>query len=157
LSNGHGTRQKEWLEESSIPSAVAATFKGKFADATDTKWRLSKKGNYKAHYKKGDDKVEVTLAPDGTWKNTRTKLGTANIPSSITSYIGSNYADYETKKVVIHDNAGKEMKYMAHLKKEGDKKKLVFDKDGTFSKEKKSKKGKGKGKMAADDDDSERK
>lgn len=149
--------KKKWLDESAIPAAIVSAYKSKFANAAETKWKQTKKGNFRAMHKDGDNKVEATFSPDGTWKNTRTKLGASNIPSSITSYISSNYADYEVKKVVMHDNDGKEMKYVASLKNGEEKKTLVFDKAGEFLKEKKKKgKGKGKGKkkmLESDEDD----
>ena len=147
-------KKKNWLDEAAIPTEVVTAYKGKFANATSTKWKKTKKGNFKGMHKDGENKVEATFNPDGTWKHTRTKLGASNIPASVSSYVSSNYADYETKKVVLHDNAGKGMKYLAHLKKGEEKKKLVFNKDGEFEKVKEGKgRGKGKGKMLKGDDD----
>ncbi|MGB0524913.1 MAG: PepSY-like domain-containing protein [Flammeovirgaceae bacterium] len=143
-------KKKDWLEDAAVPTAVMNAYKGKFANASDSKWRKTKKGNFKAIHKDNDNKVEVTFAPDGTWKHTRTKLGSANIPASVSSYISGKYAGFETKKVVLHENAGKETRYLAHLKKGEEKMKLWFDKDGKFEKVKKPKKGKG------DDDGSEK-
>lgn len=146
FAQGKKKKKKDWLDASAVPTAVMDAYNGKFSDASDSKWKKTKKGNFKAYHKDGDNKVEATFSPDGTWKHTRTKLAKANVPESVQSYITSNYADYEVKKVVLHENAGKGTKYLAHLKKDDDKKKLIFDKDGNFEKVKEKKKG------AADDD-----
>ena len=144
-----GKKKKDWLDTSAIPTAVMDAYKAKYADVSTSKWKKTKKGNFKAFHKDGENKVEATFSPDGTWKHSRTKLATANIPESISAYVSDNYEDYELKKVVHHDNAGKGMKYLVHLKKGEEKMKLVFDKDGEFEKVRQAKKGK----MAGDDED----
>ena len=156
LAQGKGKgKKKNWIDESAVPSVVVDAFKAKFADASNSKWKQTKKGNFKAAYKNGEDKVEAIFSPDGTWKHTRTNLADANIPATITSHVSSNYSGYELKKVVLHDNAGKGKQYLAHLKKDEEKKKLVFNADGSFKKEAEKKRKKGKGNMSDDDDDSD--
>ena len=53
------------IAESEVPAAVTTTFKSKFADANDVKWRLTKKGNYKASFKNATGKVSSVFATLG--------------------------------------------------------------------------------------------
>lgn len=145
--------KKNWLDASAVPTTVMDAYTAKYSSVTTSKWKKTKKGNYRAMHKDGENKIEATFSPDGTWKHSRTKLATANIPESINSYVSANYADYELKKVVHHENAEKDPKYMVHLKKGEEKMKLVFDQDANFKKVRKSKKGKGN--MEGDEDEDE--
>jgi len=154
-----GEGKKPSLSETDIPSVVMTAFKAKYASTDKAKWNMTKKGQYKASFKSAEGKTAAVYNPDGTWLHTRTKLEA--VPAEVSSYVTANYAGYETKKVVLHENGQKGTQYLAHLEKGEEKMKLIFDQNKAFVKvagDKAKGKGKGKGKgkeKSTDGDDSD--
>ena len=54
------------INAASVPAAVMSAFKARYADATQTEWKLNSDGNYKVEFFRGSVKWQAIFTPAGT-------------------------------------------------------------------------------------------
>jgi hypothetical protein len=120
------------LDASKVPATVKSTFTKNFPKITDAKWE-KEHGSYEANFTDNGKKMSATFDEKGTWMETETKIGIAELPKGIIEYVAGNYNKEKIKGAARLNMADGATNYEAEIKG----KDLIFDDKGKFIKESK--------------------
>ncbi len=112
-----------------IPAEVKTAFEKSFPGITVKKWD-KEDGNYETNFSKDSKTMSATFTAAGVLEETETDIQVSELPSSVASYIKSNYKGATIKEAAIIEKGSNKM-YEAEVKG----KDLLFDMDGKFLKE----------------------
>lgn len=116
-----------------VPANVKATFTKKHPKATQVKWKLNKKGNWRAAYiNAGKNKARAIYKTDGV--EIKVVVFLKNTPGKIKQHVDSTYAGYKIVKTRRITKA-KKMHYVVTVEKDGVKNFLKYTNSQTFVKE----------------------
>lgn len=112
------------------PAAVQRAFSKNFPGTTVKKWD-KEDGKYEANFTKDGKTMSATFDAAGALEETETDIKVAELPSSVTNYIKTNYKGASIKEAAMITNGKGEKMYEAAVKG----KDLLFDMQGKFLKE----------------------
>jgi len=125
------------LAEKDVPAPIVSTFKSKFPDAAETKWKKNKSGKYEADFRLSGKKAEAKFMADGTWDSSEKRLEASALPASVSEYLKKNYASYKIDHVNFkEESTPSKNTYEVKLKKDKADTELTFDANGKFLKKK---------------------
>lgn len=123
------------LTDKDVPAAIVSSFKARFTNATEVKWKKNKSGKYEVDFKLADKKAEAKFLADGKWDESKLTKAESDLPAKASEYLKKNYAGYKIGKVVWkEENAGAKKVYEVKVKKDATDLEVVFDASGTFVK-----------------------
>ena len=125
------------LAAKDVPAAITSSFKAKFPDVDDVKWKKNKSGKYEADFKLSGKKAEAKFLADGKWDSAERRVDAAQLPAPASDYIKKNYAAYQIDWVKWQEDAdAAKNRYEVQVKKDKAETELVFDEKGKFLKKK---------------------
>ena len=109
-----------------VPMNVAAAFKARATDANDVSWSQDEEEQWVASYTdKKEQSKQMVFTADAYWVCTRTAIVLSKVPSSVRSYVESNFANTEVRECWSVTDPQTKLYYTARLYNK--KTKLDFD------------------------------
>ena len=120
-------------EKKAIPPVAAKTaFEKAFPGAEKVKWGKEKAG-YEVNFSLKGKQMAAVYDNNGVLKETEEDIKITALPSPVTTYIKTHYANAAIKEAAKITKAGGEINYEAEV----NKKDLIFDVNGKFIREEK--------------------
>ena len=96
-----------FAQKSTLPPQILKTLNKKYPEATDVKWSVKSKGDYKIKFKIEGKKTIVEIDEDGFWEKTSTHISFEELPSNVQSTVKNQMLGLEITEIkhVITDNA----------------------------------------------------
>ena len=121
------------LSASQVPSAVQATLVSSFPTATATTWSKASPTVYQASFQANAKSMLASINSGGTMLYSHTQIDPATLPSSIITYLDTNYAGYAIKKAGSKtDSAGAVQGYLVVFSLNNLTYEIRFDASGAF-------------------------
>lgn len=117
------------------PQAVLDAFKTKFPAAEKVKWGMENKTVWEAEFTLNGTDESANFTTDGTWIETETEIAYTALPNAVGDAINKLYAGYTIGVCTKTETPKNGIIYEAMIKKDKDKKEVVFKEDGTEVKE----------------------
>ncbi|QHT67858.1 hypothetical protein GXP67_15025 [Rhodocytophaga rosea] len=125
------------MAETEVPAAVVSTYKTKFPQAAEAKWKKNKSGKYEVDFKLSGKKAEAKFLSDGSWDSSQKRIETSALPALVSEYLKKNYGSHKVDHVTFkEENTASKNTYEVKLKKDKAETELTFDADGKFLKKK---------------------
>jgi hypothetical protein len=125
------------MAETEVPAAVISTYKTKFPQAAEAKWKKNKSGKYEVDFKLSGKKAEAKFMADGTFDSSEKRLEASALPAVISDYLNKNYATHKVDHITLkEESTASKNSYEVKLKKDKAQTELTFDADGKFIKKK---------------------
>ena len=119
------------LTETEVPKAVKENFSKKYPAAKEVKWK--KEGaDFEAKFDMDKKELEAIFDAAGAFKMQEEEIKTAELPKGSAEYCTKNFPDYKLHEAEKKIDAAGAITYEAELKKEKEKKEILFDSNGKF-------------------------
>jgi hypothetical protein len=112
-----------------VPAAVKTKFAALYPAVKDVKWEMEK-ADYEGAFTQGKTNMSVVIDPQGTLKETETKITVAELPKSVTDYLAKKYPAVKIDEAAKIVDAKGKLIYEAEVKG----KDVLFDDKGNFIK-----------------------
>ena len=115
-----------------VPEAVTKAFSYKFPNATDVKWGKENSKEYEAEFKLNNTDVSANFRSDGDWVETETTISASDLPPVVNTAIMTKYPGAIFSRTERIEKPGNKIFYEAVIKKNGRRKEIELNADGSF-------------------------
>jgi hypothetical protein len=121
------------LSSSQVPSAVQSTLTTNFPTATNTTWAKVSPTVYQASFQASAKSMLASITSSGALLYSHNRIDPATLPTTITTYLETNYAGYVIKKAGSRtDSTGTILDYLVEFSLNNQIYEIRFDASGTF-------------------------